>query len=123
VDPQDPVGSLLKNGKPDEALALFEKRVAADPAFKLPHAEHVLPLAKAAVAAGNLQAAVAALRGFDKKYPGHELIPDVYVFSAKLMADKLGNGEMAKKLLNHVMERYPGHYLAQEAKKTLQAMA
>jgi len=123
MDPNDPVGSLLKAGKGEEAVRKFEHCIAADPAFRLPRADQVLPLAKAAIAAGNLQAAVAALRGFDKKYPGHELIPDVYVFSAKLMAEKLGNGDMAKKILQHVMDRYPGHHLAQEAKRTLQAMA
>lgn len=123
IDPNDPVGSLLKAGKGEEAVRKFEGCIAADAAFRLPHAEHVLPLAKAALAAGNLQVAVGAVRGFDRKYPGHELIPDVYMFSAKLMAERLGNGDMARKLLQVVMERYPGHHLAQEAKRTLQAMA
>jgi hypothetical protein len=108
-----------------QAARKAPRSVAATPAPVLDanDPENVLPRAKAALASGNVEAAVAALRGFDKKYPGHVLIPDVYVFSAKLMAEKLGNSDMAKKLLQHVMDRYPGHYLAQEAKRTLHAMA
>jgi len=38
TNPNDPVGSLLNAAKPNEAVAMFEKRVAADPAFQLPQA-------------------------------------------------------------------------------------
>lgn len=30
--------------------------------------------------------------------------------------------EMARKILTHVVEKYPGHYIAQEAKRYLQGM-
>ena len=65
---------------------------------------------------------MAVLRGFDKLFPGNEAIPEVYVFSAKLMAEDLGNAEMARKILEHVLQKYPGHFVAQEAKKYLQSM-
>jgi hypothetical protein len=117
------IGLLLKAGKASDAVGVFEACIALDAGFRLAQAEDVLPVAKAALAAGRVQSAVAAVRGFDKKYPGHALVPDVYVFSARLMAEKLGNAEMARKLLQHVAERYPGHHLAQEARRTLQAMA
>jgi TolA-binding protein len=108
---------------PADALVAFKKSLAANPAFRLSDPDQVLPLAKAARAAGDPQTAVAALRGFDKAFPGHTLIPDVYVLSAKLMAEDFKNPDMAKKILQHVLTKYPGHYLAQEAKKYLQAMA
>ena len=113
---------LLKARNDTEALKVFKECVAADPAFRLAQAEEVLPLAKAARAASDPQAAVAALRGFDKAYPGNAQIPDVYVFTAKLMAEDLRNKEMAKKILEHVLLKYPGHHLAQEAKRYLQSM-
>ena len=113
---------LLKARNDAEALKVFKECVAADPAFRPAQPEEVLPLAKAARAASDPQAAVAALRGFDKAYPGNAQIPDVYVFTAKLMAEDLRNPAMAKKILEHVLLKYPGHHLAQEAKRYLQSM-
>lgn len=113
---------LLKARNDADAVKVFKECVSADPAFRLAQAEEVLPIAKAARAAGDPQTAVAALRGFDKAYPGHALIPDVFVFSAKLMAEDLRNAEIARKILEHVLLKYPGHYLAPEAKRYLQSM-
>jgi TolA-binding protein len=116
------LGLLLKARNDTEALKVFKECVAADSAFRPSQAEEVLPLAKSARAAGDPQLAVAALRGFDKAFPGNSLIPDVFVFTAKLMAEDLGNPDMARKILQHILQKYPGHHLAQEAKRYLQAM-
>ncbi len=116
------ISQLVKSGDSAEAVNVFKECLAADPTFRLGLPEEVLPVAKAARAAGDPNAAIAALRGFDKAYPGHELVPDVYVFSAKLMAEELKNPEMARKILQHVVTKYPGHYLAQDAKKYLQSL-
>ena len=116
------LGLLLKARKEPEALEVFKACVALDAGFRPERAEDVLPLAKAARASGDAQSAVACLRGFDKVYPGSPLIPEVYVFSARLMAEDLRNPEMARKILEHVVQKYPGHYVAQEAKKYLQSM-
>lgn len=116
------IQSLLKANNQTEAVKVFKECLAADPALRLSQAEEVLPIAKAARAAGDPQAAIAALRGFDKAYPGHALIPDVFVFSAKLMAEDLRNTDMARKILQHVVDKYPGHYIAQEAKRYLQSL-
>ncbi|QJR16176.1 tetratricopeptide repeat protein [Usitatibacter palustris] len=103
-------------------LETFKRSLAVDPAFRLSKPEDVLPIAKAARAAGDPQIAVAALRGFDKINPGHALIPDVYLLSAKVMAEDLDNKDMARKILQHVLAKYPGHYLAQEAKRYLESL-
>jgi len=116
------IAMLLKAKNETEALKAFKACVAADPAFRLSQAEDVLPLAKAARAAKDPHAAIAAVRGFDKAFPGHAQIPDVFVFSAKLLAEDMNNPAMARKILEHVLQKYPGHYLAQEAKRYLQSM-
>ncbi len=116
------LGLLLKARNDSEAVKVFKECIAADPAFRLAQAEEVLPLAKAARAAGDPQTAGRALRGFDKAFPGHGLIPEVYVFSAKLMAEDLRNPEMARKILRHVLDKHPGHFIAQEAKRYLNSM-
>lgn len=115
------VALLLKARRGPEALGVFKACVAADPAFRLAP-EDVLPLAKAARSAGDANAAVAAVRGFDKANPGHTLIPDVYFVSAQIMAEDLKNTAMARKVLEHLVATYPGHHLAAEARRYLQAL-
>jgi hypothetical protein len=106
----------------DDQVKGFKAKLAADPNFRLARAEDVLPIAKAARAGGDSKTAIAAVRGFDKAFPGHALIPDVFVFSAKLLAEDFRNNDMARKILEHVIARYPGHYLAQEARTYLKEM-
>jgi hypothetical protein len=107
---------------PADLAVDFKARLAKDPASKLARAEEVLPIAKAARAAGDSKTAIAAVRGFDKTFPGHALIPDVFVFSAKLLAEDFKNPDMARKILEHVVAKYPGHHLAQEARNYLKGM-
>lgn len=107
---------------PDDMLAKFKAALAIDANVKPMKAEDVLPIAKAARKAGDSRTAVAAVRGFDKTYPGHALIPDIYMLSATIMSEDLKNFDMAKKVLQHLIAKYPGHYLANEAKRALQAL-
>ena len=104
-----------------EAVKRFKERVAGDPQSR-PAPDEVLGLAKAARALGDTHAAVAIVRGFDKANPGHADIPQVYLFSAQLMAEDLRDTDMARKILKHILARYPGHYIAPEAKRYLQSM-
>jgi len=67
-------------------------------------------------------AAIAALRGFDKLNPGHSAIPEVYLLSAQILAEDLKNTAMARKILEHILAKFPGHHVAQEAKRCLQAL-
>ena len=116
------LGLLLKARDEAEAVKVFKACMAASPGFRPALAAEVLPLAKAARGAGEPRVAAAALSGFDKAFPGERLIPEVFVFSAKLMAEDLRNPEMARKILLHVLAKYPGHYLAPEAKRYLESM-
>jgi tetratricopeptide (TPR) repeat protein len=113
---------LVKSGKPREAIALFKRATEVDPAFRPEQPEEVLPLAKSAREIKDPNAAVAIVRGFDKANPGHPDIPAVYLFSARLLAEDLDNGDMARKILQHLVNKYPAHSVAAEAKTYLQAM-
>lgn len=107
---------------PDDLVKGFKAKLATDPNFKLAKPEEVLPIAKAARASGDSKTAIAAVRGFDKTFPGHTLIPDVFLFSAKLLSEDFKNHDMARKILEHVIAKYPGHHLAQEARNYLKGM-
>ena len=104
---------------PAELLAQFKQRLAADPAHRAATGEAAFALAKTARKAGDGVAAVAAIKGFDKAYPGHALVPEVYLFSAQMMAGELKNPDMARRIAEHILQKYPGHFVAPEAKRLL----
>jgi hypothetical protein len=121
LSPRERLTKALKDGDKAAAVALYRECAAADPQFR-PAAEEVLPLARVARSEGETTLAVAIVRGFDKLHPGHADIPQVYFFSAQMLAEDLHDADMARKILQHVLSRYPGHYVAPEAKRYLQAM-
>jgi hypothetical protein len=114
---------LVKDREAAKAFEVFKECLAADASFRPERGEDVLPIARAARAAGDPKAAVAVVRGFDKAYPGHAAIPEVFMFSAQLLAEELKNADMARKILQHLLQKYPGHFVAAEAKRYLQGMA
>ena len=107
---------------PVDPVADFKKRLAGDAAHRASSAEEAWTIARAARKAGDTAVAVAAVRGFDKAWPGHALVPEVYLFSARMMAEDLGNPDMARKIAQHILQKYPGHFVAPEAKRLLAAL-
>ena len=116
------ISLLVQDREGGKAFGVFQQCLALDPAFRTGRGEDVLPIAKAARAAGDAKAAVAVVRGFDKAWPAHAAIPEVFMFSAQLLAEELGNADMARKILAHLVAKYPGHHAATEARRYLQAM-
>jgi len=104
---------------PAEALEQFKKRLAVDATYRPATGESAFAIAKTARKSGDMAAAVAALKGFDKAYPGHALVPEVYLFSAQMMANELANPDMARRISQHILQKYPGHFVAPEAKRLL----
>jgi TolA-binding protein len=107
---------------PPDPLDEFRKRLAADASHRPSSAEDAWSIARAARKAGDTATAVAALRGFDKAWPGHALVPEMYLFSAKMMAEDMGNPDMARRIAAHIVQKYPGHFAAPEAKRLLESL-
>jgi TolA-binding protein len=110
---------LLETGKHAEALRLFRTCRALAPGFEPAAAKELLALARAARSLRDPQAAIEVLRGFDKRYPGNAEIPAVYFFSAQLLFEDLRETAMARRILEHVIRRYPGHALAADSARFL----
>lgn len=109
---------LLAAGNLKDALALFEKTREMFPDF-LPREPARLPqLAGAAIDAANPKLAAQLVRGFDKKYPGHASIPEVYVVGARILLLTQRQND-AKALLQHVTKSYPDNPAAAQARRFL----
>lgn len=101
-----------------EALKFFEQTRERTPSFGPRDPGRLPQLASAAIEAGKPALAAELIRGFDRKYPGHPKIPDVYVVAARVMlqADRASE---AQGLLRHVTNTYRDSAAAAEAKRYL----
>lgn len=109
---------LMAKSNVKEALALYEETRARFPNF-VPHDVGRLPqLAGAAIDALKPDLAAQIIRGFDKKYPGHPKVPDVYVIGARIMLQS-EHAREARRLLEYVIKSYPDAPAAAEARRYL----
>ncbi|SPE23950.1 conserved membrane hypothetical protein [Burkholderiales bacterium] len=109
---------LLAASNVKEALTLFEQTRKLIPTFSPRDPARLPQLAGAAIEAIRPELAAELIRGFDRKYPGHPKIPEVYVVGGRvlLQADRASE---AQALLQHVTKSYPDSPAAAEAKRYL----
>jgi hypothetical protein len=110
---------LLATSSTRDALALWEQTRAMFPAFAPRDPANSAVLANEALAAGKPAVAAELIRGFDRKYPGHPSVPDVYVIGARALLQG-GQPAEAQHLLDHVVSLYPDTPAAAQAKRYLQ---
>lgn len=111
----------LRLGSATRALALYRELAAAGEPPVL-SAEQVLPLAQAADKERDTKLAIELVRAFDKRFPGHANIPDIYFFSARVASERLRKDDLARGMLQELLRRYPGHALAPEATRYLEVI-
>lgn len=85
-------------------------------------ADQILPLARLARQNRDYQFALDLVRGFDKRYPQHTDIPGVYYFSAQLVSEQFRQNDLARKILEGMLQRFPDHSLAGEAAHYLEVL-
>ncbi|MDZ7652249.1 MAG: DUF4013 domain-containing protein [Burkholderiaceae bacterium] len=111
---------LMKTDNAREALPLVEEALGRDAAWTPRTVEHVVPLARAAMAASKAHLAAQLIKGFDKKHRMHPDIPAVYLIGAQLMLQQGGPATaQARLILEHLVQKYPGDPAAAEGKRTL----
>jgi hypothetical protein len=59
------------------------------------------------------------LRGFDRRYPGHALIPAVYALIVRVLYLGLQRREQAVSVFRGLQQRYPDDTYTQEAARIL----
>jgi TolA-binding protein len=79
----------------------------------------VVPLARHALERGRYEQAGALLRGFDKRWPGHADLPEVYLLGGRVLAEGARNEAGARRLFEHVLAAYPDSAAAAQARRFL----
>ncbi|MCS7101015.1 MAG: hypothetical protein NZL99_04875 [Burkholderiaceae bacterium] len=113
---------LVATDNAREALPLVEAAFARRPEYEPRKPELVVPLARAALAAGKPKLAAQLIRGFDRRHRMHPEIPNVYLIGAQLMLESGAPAEQARTMLQHLIDRYPQHPAAAEAKRMAQRL-
>lgn len=113
---------LMKSDNAREALPLVESAFKRNPNWEPRELGHVVPLGRAALAADRPQLAAQLIRGFDRKHRMHPDIPHVYLLGAQIMVQTGGASEQARRLLEMLVSRFPGHPAGAEAKRYLERL-
>ena len=113
---------LVKSQNWREALDLVEEALARRADWNPRHAESIASLARAALQKGRPQLAATLIRGFDKKHPNHPDIPQVYFVGAQLMAETARKPDDARRILQHLLQKYGNDPVAEEAKRYLEVL-
>jgi hypothetical protein len=113
---------LVKSQNWSEALQLYQDSVARRPEWSPREGATVAALAQAALRAGKPQIAGTLIKGFDKKFLNHPDTPKVYLAGAQLMAEFAGKPDEARRILQHLLQKYSTDATATEASRYLEVM-
>ena len=116
---QQQVAALFALGQPRRALALVLESRTRDPAFRLENPETIATVVTHAAESGHSQLAVELARDFDTRFPKSPDRPRTLLTAARLLAERFGRDEEARRLLEGLEQRYPDHPLAEEFAKAL----
>jgi hypothetical protein len=113
---------LVRSENWREALELYEEAATRRSDWAPRDVANVIPLAQAALRAGKPREAGLLIRGFDKRHPNHPDIPRAYLVGAQIMAEHARQPVEAKRILQHIVQRYGADPAAAEASKYLEVM-
>jgi len=113
---------LIKSENWREAIELVEEAAARRADWAPRDVDQVAPLAQAAMRASKPQLAGRLIKGFDRKNAVHADVPKVYLIGAQLMAEWGGKPDEARRILRHLLQRYPSDATAVEAGRYLDVL-
>jgi hypothetical protein len=107
---------LMRRDLASEALKVVRACVKRDPAFQIDDGDTMLAFARLEWRGGNARAALAWVKGFDKRFRGHAAIPQVYELAARVLVEGLARADLAKPILAVLEARYPEAPQTQEVR-------
>lgn len=111
---------LLKQQSISEAIKVYKTCLEKTPDFALTSAVATVSLAKAAYRQQEHQLALQMLRGFDKRFVQHPLIPAAFALIVRILQQGLRQPQQAQMVFNSLQRLYPNDPNTQEAASVLQ---
>lgn len=110
------IGLLMRRDLPAEALKVYKACREKDETFAPDDAPTTLALARSEWRGGDALGALALLRGFDKRFRGHDSIPQAYELAARALVQGLDRADLAKPILTTLEARYADSAEAKEVR-------
>lgn len=116
------IAKLLNEKKLGRVLDIYDDCLKLDPDFRGTEANNIYHLASTAHSVRRAKLALAIMRQFDKRNPGHPDIPAVYLLAAKILHEDLRDDRSAQALLAQICTKYPEHPQRVKAEEYLEFM-
>lgn len=113
---------LMGENQTAQAFDLFLELHAIDPAWRPRSPGLRLDIAFLLEARGKPDVALAVLNEFHRDHPGFEDIPRAYLGAARLLCERFGQDDKARRILEFVAARYPQDARIGEVREYLQML-
>lgn len=107
---------LLGNNLTEKALDALLRCQEHHPAISL-LPQDLFTLAQTARKRRLPKQALQLLNGFDRQFPGHPVIPEVYFLCGQILCEDMRHDKMAGQFFTALQAKYPQHPLAAEAQR------
>ncbi len=108
------IETLLVQDNDKRAVTVASDCIDIDPAFELANPDHVARVAQKAVDIGATQVALKLVSTYIRTHPAHRDVPRNALLAAKVLVDRMGKDDVAKKLLDQVAVRFQDDALSPE---------
>jgi tetratricopeptide (TPR) repeat protein len=113
------IPKLLEQGKDFQAAEVYIQCMTRNAQIKIRSSRQVIQLTKALRGIGKGKQAIQLINGFHKSFPGSDDVVNAYILGAKICCEDLNRDDLAKKLLEYILNQYPAHPKIDEANKYL----
>lgn len=107
---------LLQRDMTSRAVEVFKCCRERQRVVALDNPEHLLALARHLLKQGDAETALAAVKDFEKTYPGHALVPAALEFAVRVLVQGLQRKDQALAVVKALEARYPGSSHTEEAR-------
>lgn len=109
------IPQLLARGNGAKALEVLEQVWTRDGGFQPSVPDQVVSLARQAWEGRRPDALGKLVQGFDRRFPGHPAIPDIYLLGARLLVEFRRDEAQAARVLAAIRQHFPDTPAAREA--------
>ena len=113
---------LIKANEKEKACRIFIDCATADKLFK-PTSQDLVKIGSWLKQANKTEASINAYSRLIKFYPDNRLVPKTYFILAQIYNEKMENKPQAKKIINILLKKYPGHDIVSHTKSYLRKIS
>lgn len=116
------ISLLLRKERGEQACRVLKEARQLKPGFEPEDPLQLLKLARAGRRGGEHKMALDLLRELEKNYPRHPELPSALLLQAQVLSENFRKDDLARMVLDALIQKYPQHPAAEEARATLKVL-